>query len=203
MLGFVKDKFLYIKAPKNGCMTYSNILYQNGWQEINLFENSLDMSSMFLWGHLTNPETRHTKGVEQYLRFNRQIEYKNKDISRLLVSAVFDEHTYSLNMMMGPIMHFPIYWIPLDADVYNYREGKVMSGDDLTSDFFKEQKIDITISDYPKLNVANNAQIEIRKFIDDCKNQYTLNYQKLVKNFLEPDILLYNKTVATFRQKYE
>lgn len=203
MLGFVKDNFLYIKAPKNGCMTYSSMLRNNGWEQINLLENDLDFHSLKIWGHLTNPENRHTKGVEQYLRANPDIDFERTDISKLLVSAVFDEHTYSLSMMLGPIFSFPIYWIPLDVDILNYRSGKKMTGDDLTSDFFKENGIDIDIRQYPRLNIANAKSISIRQKIKNYKNTYIENYNSLVRNFLEPDILLYNKTVEKFRKKYE
>jgi sodium-coupled monocarboxylate transporter 8/12 len=34
------------------------------------------------------------------------------------------------------------------------------------------------------------------------KKDYNQNYQKVVKNFLEPDILLYNVTLEKFRKKY-
>lgn len=205
MIGLVKDNFVYIKVPKNGCSTYGHILKEHGWLEINLFENNLDLHQMTLWGHLTNPEVRHTKGVEQFLSNNADIDYTNPVISKLLVSGVFDEHTFSLTMMLGKIMAVPIYWIPLDIGIYNYPAGKEMTGDELTADFFREQGIDIDIRKYKKLNVKNHLQdvIKIREYISDCKVRYNKNYQKLVKNFLEPDILLYNRTVEKFRKKYE
>lgn len=203
MLCLVKDQFLYIKVPKNGCTTYTAILKEHSWKELNLFENDLDLTKMVIWGHLTNPETRHTRGVAQYVS-GSLINYQDPKIAKMLISGVFDEHTFSLNMMLGWRFNLPINWIPLDANIYNYRLNKEMSGNDLTNDFFKENGINIDANSYEHLNVFHNNEksMQIRKHIDHCKKAFNQNYQQLVKNFLEPDILLYNKVVELFRKKY-
>jgi hypothetical protein len=205
MLGFVKDNFLYIKCPKNGCMTYSTFLESNGWNEINLFENDLDFDNLVIWGHLTEPHSRHTRGVEQYLKLNPDLDISNPSIAKMLVSGVFDEHTYSLHMMLGKIMQYPIHWIPLDTNIIKYNAYPTpceeLIGDDLTNDFFKEHNIELEINQSYRLNVSVDRSLRIK--IDHYKELYHDNYQKLVKNFLEPDLLLYNNVVNQYRKKYE
>jgi len=205
MLGYVKDCFLYIKCPKNGCMTYSTFLKQHGWEEVNLFENNLDFSSLTMWGHLTEPHHRHTRGVEQYLKLNPDIDVNNPSIAKMLVSGVFDEHTFSLNMMLGQLMNYQITWIPLDATIIKYNKYPTpieeLIGDDLTNDFFKEHSLDLTITAADRKNISTDKTIRVR--IEKFKEIYYNNYRQLVKNFLEPDLFLYNNVVQQYRKKYE
>lgn len=205
MLGYIKDNFLYIKCPKNGCMTYSTFLERNGWSEVNIFENSLNFDQLTMWGHLTDPHNRHTKGVEQYIRINKDCDITNPIVAKMLVSAVFDEHTYSINMMLGKYLHYPIKWIPLDADIVKYNAYpmpiQTLTGDDLTNDFFKEHGINLTITNADRKNVTSDKTT--RHIIQELKQTYYANYQKLVKNFLEPDLILYANVVNEYRKKYE
>jgi hypothetical protein len=185
-------------------MTYSKLLGQHGWSHINLFESDLNFEEYFIWGHLTNPENRHTKGLTQYLKLNPGLSIDTHSISKLLVSAVFDEHTYSLNMMLGKLMHLPIHWIPLDAKITDWLNvpHKELSGDDLTNEFFKEHNLDITVRKEDRQNVSNDKDLSVQQRIKEYKIMYNENYQKLVKNFLEPDIILYNTVVKKFERKY-
>lgn len=202
MFGYIKDHLLYIKCPKNACMTYSHLLEQHNWQRIDLFENNLQLSDFILWGHITEPYHRHTRGVEQYLKNNPQINVHDPLIGQLLVSAVFDEHTYSLSMMLGPLWYQPIYWIPLDADIVNCTvDATIMTGDDLTNEFFKEQGLDLRVTLRDRLNVSVGSD-SIRNKINELKIQHADNWAKIAKNFLELDLLRYNQTVDFFRNKY-
>lgn len=186
-------------------MTYSTFLANNGWQEINLFDNTLNLNQYVLWGHLTDPHARHTKGVCQYLYLNPDIDYLNPTIAKMLVSAVFDEHTYSLSMMLGKLFD-TVYWIPIDAKITKWNQYPVppekLSGDDLTNYFFKDNNIDLTITSNNRINVATERDYQFRKVISDYKNLYYDNYQKLVKNFLEPDLFKYQKVLKFFEEKY-
>lgn len=204
MEAFVWDKFVYIKCPKNGCMTYSTLLQKHGWTSFNLFENKLNLHNYTIWGHLTNPEQRHTKGLNQYLINNPEIKL-DESIGKILVSGVFDEHTYSLSMMMGQLFHHSINWIPLDIIITNWLDPENihdMDGDTLTNNFFKEHNIKIQVTANDRLNVASANEFVIRQQLTEYKIKYNNQYQKLVKNFLEPDIILYNQTFEKFRKKY-
>ena len=203
MLGFVKDQWVYIKCAKNGCMTYSEFLKRHGWQEIDLVENQLNLNQMILWGHLTEPHHRHTRGVEQYVLAN-SINVREEKIEKFLVSGVFDEHTYSLSMMLGPLWYLPIHWIPLDAKITKWNQypqpPEELNGDDLTNLFFQEQGIDLKITLGDRLHVSTN--FEIRDYINELKQKHYSNYQKLVKNFLQQDLMLYTKIVNDYNKKY-
>ena len=189
-------------------MTYSTILENRGWQEINLFENSLDYSQYTLWGHLTEPNIRHTKGAAQYLILNPDLDINNPPIAKMIVSGVFDEHTYSISMMLGPLFSLPVHWIPLDAEIKNYNHPNsrdklvICNGDDLTNDFFLQHGIDIWVTAQDRKNQSNAYQQLMQKQIASFKELYNSNYQKLVKNFLEHDILLYNDTLKNYRIQY-
>ncbi len=206
MFGFVKDNLIYIKCPRNGCTTHTTFLINNGWAEINLFENNLNLANYVLWGHITNPHARHTKGVSKYLIDNPDLDINNPIIGKMLVSGVFDEHTYSLSMMLSSIWHLPIHWIPLDVEITKWNrypvEPEILVGDDLTNEFFKEHNLDLVITKNDRLNIGSNT-VNSRLQIDNLKEKYVDNYNKLVKNFLEPDIILYNKTVEILKKKYE
>lgn len=203
MLGFVKDQWVYLKCAKNGCMTYSEFLKRHGWKEIDLFDNDLNLNEMILWGHITDPHHRHTRGVEQYVLAN-SINVQEEKIEKLLVSGVFDEHTYSLSMMLGSLWHLPIHWIPLDATITKWNQfpepPQELNGDDLTNLFFQSQEIDLKITLQDRLHVSTD--FKIRDYIKQLKEKYHTNYQKLVKNFLQQDLMLYAKTVNDLNKKY-
>ena len=184
-------------------MTYSEFLKRHGWQEIDLFENNLNLNEMILWGHLTEPHHRHTRGVEEYILAN-SIDIREETIEKLLVSAVFDEHTYSLSMMLGSLWYLPIHWIPLDTTITKWNQHPCppehLNGDDLTNLFFQEQEIDLKITLQDRLHVSTD--FKIRDHIKELKEKYYNNYQKLVKNFLQQDLMLYTKTVNDYNKKY-
>jgi hypothetical protein len=198
-----KDKFIYIPIPKNGVMTFTGLLENNGWEWFNFYENDLDLNDYFLWGHLTDPNKRHTRGVEQYLRNNPDIDFTNTSIERMLVSAVFDQHGYSVHMILGHLAFLPIYWIPLDASIINWNgSGQVLNGNDLTNDFFNEHDLNLEVTSADIRNESVPSSKKMQEHIRMLKEKYVENYNCLVGNFLDSDIILYNKVVKQFQIKY-
>jgi hypothetical protein len=132
------------------------------------------------------------------------INVQEEKIEKLLVSGVFDEHTYSLSMMLGSLWHLPIHWIPLDATITKWNQfpepPQELNGDDLTNLFFQSQEIDLKITLQDRLHVSTD--FKIRDYIKQLKEKYHTNYQKLVKNFLQQDLMLYAKTVNDLNKKY-
>jgi hypothetical protein len=126
----------------------------------------------------------------------------------MIVSGVFDEHTYSLSMMLGPLFSLPVHWIPLDAEIKNYNHPNsrdklvICNGDDLTNDFFSQHGIDIQVTIQDRKNQSNAHRQLVQKQVASLKELYDSNYQKLVKNFLEHDILLYHTTVKNYKIQY-
>lgn len=201
MNGMIKDNFLYLIVPKNGCMTYMEFLSTHGWEEIDLsvaLQNNIDFSKLIIWGHITDPEVRHTKGVEQYLRHNPDIDINIEQIGKLLVSGVFDEHTYSLHMLFTSIIGvFPIHWIPLDY----VGDGQFKTGDDLTNWFFAQNGLDLIIRESDRQNVSLPHNKMIQERVNQLKSIYRENYHKIQKNFLGQDTLLYNKVLMDYKMQ--
>lgn len=200
----VKDKFIYIPFSKNGFMTFTNLLLKHNWTWVNLFENDLNLSDYLIWGHLTEPNHRHTRGVDQYLKANTDIDIYDSKIAKFLVSGVFDSHGYTVNMTLGHLSYLPIYWIPLDVYITDWTtpEQIKLNGNALTNNFFKEQGLNIVVTDDDIINKSTPDRKIIQTYINDLKTKYVYNYNSLVKNFLDPDIVLYNKIVKQFRIKY-
>ena len=194
-------------------MSYTSLLSDHGWQEKNLFRKDLDLKNMVLWGHISDPEARHTKGLSQYLYNNPDINYLDPNVAKLLVSAVFDEHTYSISMMLGNIFDLPIHWIPLDREYVDFRNSadnnwtkKTVNADYLTHMWFQENGIDIDISEIPRLNQAradkkDDTRLKIRETINQYKDQFPDCYHKIQKNFLQRDIIKYRDAVNTYAWK--
>jgi hypothetical protein len=55
--------------------------------------------------------------VAEFLCQNPDIDYNNPMIGKMLVTGVFDSHTYSIHMMLGDLIKYPIKWIPLDIKI--------------------------------------------------------------------------------------
>lgn len=173
-------------------MSYTAFLEENGWVLTDLNYNNLDIDNTIFFGHVTEPNQRHTKGLAQYLINTNQVRLlDDNNVNRLLVSAVFDEHTYSISMMMPQLVNY-VNWIPLD---YSYRH---FNGDALTNRFFKQHKLDLEYNGQHRLNVADSVKKAMYDKINNLKQQYDWDYQKLVKNFLEPDLKIYLGTVEKY-----
>jgi len=208
MFCYIKDQFCYIQIPKNASTTYNKLLSDNGWQRRDLFANDLDLKNMILWGLIQDPEVRHTKGLSTFLLANSDIDYSNPNIAKLLISGVFDAHTYSMSMMLGPVWNYPIHWIPLDHTFTDYsiqtfnHLRKKYGPNDLTQMWFDENGIKIDMSSAQYLHQASPIEQNIRKIINQYKFQHQSEYQQIVKNYLSPDIIQYRKTLNEYAKKF-
>ena len=74
MVGYRKDRFIYLMIPKNACTTYSTLLARHGWERFEI-DVTADYSNHVVWAHIQNPRNRYTKGLEQYIgiRFLNQL----------------------------------------------------------------------------------------------------------------------------------
>ena len=179
-------------------MTYQELLSKNGWERVDLFDASLDLPNKRLWAHITNPEYRHTRGVETYLSYHPEMDIDDPKTMQMLLSGVFDEHTYSLSMMLGPIFYLPIHWIPLDLRI----PGLSLTGDDFTNIFFKENGIDIVITEADWRNKIHPSNIPVREKIQNYKLAHPEVVSKLNKNFLGQDRAKYYEVFNQYRVKY-
>ena len=206
MISWIRGNNAYIRIPKNGISTFSTFLAKHGYREVNLFDIDVDFEKLNLWGHVTDPLVRHTKGVAEYLSLNPDVDYTDPVIGRMLVSGMFDTHTYTINMMLGPLIKYPIRWIPLDEKITKFNQYpvplQILNGDDLTNEYFDEQGLEFRVSESDHINLATDNDLRLREEVDKLKKIYHEEYKQLIKNVLEADLLLYHKTLADYREKY-
>jgi len=94
--------------------------------------------------------------------------------------------------MMIPHLINKVHWIPLD---YQHRH---FDGTFLTNRFFKQHNLNLHYNDTARLNVADGKKQFIYKRINELKLKYDQDYQKLIKNFLEPDIKLHSSAIDMY-----
>ena len=99
--------------------------------------------------------------------------------------------------MMIPHLVDRVNWIPLD---YTSAYNKNNNGDSLTNDFFKKHNLNLRYLPSDRLNTADLPRLAVYNRINELKVKYNEEYQKLVKNFLEPDLKLYNNTLDMYYQ---
>ena len=206
MISWIRDNNVYIRIPKNGISTFSKFLKNHGYEEVNLFDIDVDFEKLNLWGHVTDPLVRHTKGVAEYISLNPDVDYTNPVIGRMLVSGMFDCHTYTIHMMLGHLINYPINWIPLDEKIIKFNQypvpPQILNGDDLTNAYFEEQGLEFRVNRLDHMNPANDHDLKLRAEVDKLKEIYPEEYKGVVKNVLEADLLLYHKTLTDYREKY-
>ena len=208
MNGYIKDNFVYLHTAKNGSSTYGNFLANHGWTFTMLTDDKLDidLSKCVIWGYISNPFDRHTKGVVEYIRLHPEIDIENSDIAKLLISGIYDVHTYTLTMLYAPILHLDITWIPLDHKITNFLVDphQIMTADDLTNDFFKEHNLDlkVTEADHRWRLAGIPKEQAFRQRINELKEKYHDDFLQLSGNIIEHDVLLYNAAIEKTRKKY-
>jgi hypothetical protein len=209
--GYRKDHFLYICTPKNGSTTFSALLSNNGWQYVDLLDNDLDYEQFNIWGHITNPDHRHTKGLAEYLRLNPDIDITNDNVAKMLVTGIFDGHAASLSMLLGPLFFLPtIQWIPLDIKVTNYFSDPpvIVTGNDITNDFFIENGINIRVSANDVKNQVTEESQTLRDKIVELKNKFnpTTDPEKYngtwLGSYYRYDNLLYAEVTEKYYKRY-
>ena len=200
--GYHKDGFVYIRIPKNGSTTFRSLLIPHGWQEINLFDTEIDLTKCIVWGHITDPQKRHTKGLSTYLvKDNPDIDIYHPSVEKILVSGVFDSHTHSISMILGHLYDkLNIQWIPLDARIFDHNTGRTLDGNDLTNHFFQQHDLDLRVTEV--LHSRSKQEKEVRDHIDRLKIKYHDHYQQVVKHIIEPDMMLYNRVVMEWEKKF-
>jgi hypothetical protein len=203
----MRDDNVYIGIPKNGISTFSGLLKNHGYKEVNLFDTNIDLAKCNIWGHVTNPLTRHTNGIAEYISYlDSDIDYTDPVVGKMLVSGMFDPHTYTIHMMLGYLINYPITWIPLDEKITKFNQypvpSQILNGNDLTNEYFQEQGLEFRVSQSDHMNPANDRDLQLREKVNELKKIYHKEYNHLIKDVLEADILLYYKTLDAYRKKY-
>ena len=184
---FTKDKFCYIAIPKNAQTTYSSVFKDAGWtehQDILTIEPTLINENYTIFSHIQYPRIRHTKGLAQYLFIHNLTSLLDYDanIQKLLVSAVFDVHTYSIHHLLSESIIKKTQFLVMDGDI---------SCNEITNAYFKYNNIPIEVQSDFKMHCSDESMQKLQEKIEELKTKYFEEYNQLEFNFLWKDHLIY------------
>ena len=186
MYFYTNGKLAYLKIPKNACMSWAHVLDNLGWEEQDLYIPRQPLDDLVFFGLLREPDRRHTQGLAQYLK-NQKLEHLLKDefFQRILVSAVFDEHTYNIHSMIPSDIIKRTNWFIIDHQHYNYEQ--------LVRNFLQQHNVDLP--PVPRINVSSDQHKQLQTKINELKIKHHDSHQKLAKNFLGSDLRLYRTQI--------
>ena len=157
-----------------------------GWETQDLYIPKQPLDDLIFFGLLREPDDRHTKGIVQYLIVEK-LEHclDNEFFQRLLVSAVFDEHSYNIHSMIPSEIIQRTNWFIIDHEIYDYEK--------LVRNFLQQHNI--LLPSVPKINASDPKQKNLQHKIKNLKLKHHQSYQKLAKNFLGADLRLYRTQI--------
>ena len=179
---YTNGKIAWLKIPKNACMSWSKALESMGWWEEDLYIPNTDLSSLEFFALIQDPENRHTSGAAQYIR-NNELYSLLDDVNyqSLLVSACFDEHTYTIHSMVPDSIIKRTTWFVMDHVHFDYEK--------LVKNYLEHRGIDLPA--VPRLNQSTAQHKLLKQKIANLKQQYPEQHAKLTKNFIGADLRLY------------
>ena len=115
MICIHKDNMVYLPVPKNASTMYVNLFLGNGW--VQDFIDEIDTTDKILFGHVQDPNVRHTKGLAEFFQISlvRELDISEKYYD-ILLSSVPDIHTYPISIIHRNYYEKAI-WIPLDSKI--------------------------------------------------------------------------------------
>jgi hypothetical protein len=154
-----------------------------GWVKEDLFNTQVDLAQLKFFGFLRHPEKRHTMGIVEYLcRTGQEKLLDDPSINKLFVSAVFDQHSYSVcQMIPDSILKRTTFFI-LDQTDHDYET--------LVKNFLDHHGVQLT-QDIPKIGSTGKHEKKMRKRLENLKLQHPEAHGYLLKNFLDQDKKLY------------
>ena len=155
-----------------------------GWVAEDLQNPKTDINQLEFFGFLRCPSKRHTMGVVEYLHQTQQLELLyNEQVNHLLVSAVFDQHSYTITQMLPAELVARTTFFIIDQDYYHYEI--------LVKNYLNTHGVELPL---PVARIThNNAGLKSARIkLDQLKQQYSVDHARLQKNFLGWDIQLYN-----------
>lgn len=187
----------WISIAKNACRSWEQVFDSLGWVKQDLYQPEVDVSQLEFFGFLRWPTRRHTMGVVEYLERTQQLHLlDNPETARLLVSAVFDQHSYPVTQMIPPAILARTRFFIIDQLNYNYES--------LVKNYLHAHGIALA-TPVPRVNytTADNQHhanspgrpttYPARIQLDQLKQHYSDQHAALEKNFLGADIALYQQ----------
>lgn len=182
MFCMTKGPLAWIKIAKNACTSWQGALTQDGWTLENLSDYQGRWHEKTWVGFLRDPGARHTMGLTEFLK--RQDLFSILDhpaYSKIVCSLLCDEHTYSIHHMVPYELIQQTNWFVIDHMHFDYT--------DLTRRFCNSYNI--SLPHIPTLNQSTDEIKQMRKKIDQIKQDNPLIYGSVMKNYLERDVFLY------------
>lgn len=173
----------WISIAKNACTSWIQVFDALGWKKDNLYEPTVDIAQLKFFGFLRDPSKRHTMGVVEYLQRNQLLSLLyNNEFNSVLAAGVFDEHSYAVTHMIPDSIRNRTTFFIIDQEYYNYEL--------LVQNFLEKHSVLIS-TPVPCLNSTELSTREHRQKLSEIKQTDSEIHEHLIKNFLEPDTILY------------
>jgi hypothetical protein len=192
MQAFRYKKLVYIPITKHASTSYTEFFKNTlSWQQVNT--ENIDWDHDHVFAHLIHPYTRHAKGtVSALYKYNLKDFILDPRFYKLLITAVFDLHSYPLSVTFPKHKLKRIDWIPLDHPT--------ITGNQFTKKLLESHGIRTTENDFLKINESNseknslyNKLIELQQNNSDLVG--TLTY------FYNDDVVLYYEVLNNIKIK--
>jgi len=191
------NNLAWISIAKNACRSWGQVFDNMGWVKEDLHKPTVDLKQLEFFGFLRWPTRRHTMGVVEYLERSGQLHLLDDDrVNKLLVSAVFDQHSYTVTQMIPPVVLEQTKFFIIDQKYYNYEI--------LVKNYLHTHGIELT-TPVPRINYTSgnnenfanepyrSSTYSARIKLDQLKQRYETEHANLQKNFLDADSKLYKR----------
>ena len=187
MYFYHNNTLAWISISKNACTSWQHEFENLGWTRDDLYNPACDLDKFTWFAFLRDPDSRHNMGVVEYLlKTDQQHLLDDPTCHRLLVTAAFDEHTYSIARMIPQWILDRMFFFILDQVYYDYEI--------LVRRFLREHGV-ILDKKIQRLWTANDIKLQMRAKLEGLKKQYSKDLASLSKNILQPDQHLYAKHI--------
>lgn len=132
---------VYVYVFKNASSTYNSFLMQMGWKTITSRVVFRLKHKFKLFGHIQDPNTRHTKGIIEYMYANNLDQTEDWE-SLLKVVPEDDDLIVPISTVYRELIDL-IHWIPLDLEIKKQK----ISSNDLTNMYFRDNDLPFVIDD--------------------------------------------------------
>lgn len=157
---------VYMPVLKNASSTYIKFFKNSGWETCKV-KDIIDDSNLNLFGHIQNPDIRHTKGIAETLNLRNVTELLFlKKVATLLSSGIFDLHTFPLDFIYGDLVS-KIHWIPMDLKI----KDKEIPSNYLTNLYFQDHSLPFRIPDSERQHVAKDEMKIIQNKVKEIKEK--------------------------------
>ena len=179
-------KFTYCPVYKNGYTTFTQFFLSNGWTEVDL-EDVADDSLLF--GHIQDPDKRHTKGVAEYFLTSGIVDIDDRYAP--LVVGIFDTHTVPITGLY-PDHYDRIHWILMETVI----GGRKFSCNELTNFFFHKNNIPLKVSDEDIKNNSDPDKIRLQETVRKLKEKHQKVFKELYSHLMMEDRRLYFQAMS-------